>query len=251
VSPAGVEFSTVHTLMPTFILIHSPLVGLLTWMLVADELRQRGVNAIAPSLAAGGAGCRPYWQDHATAVARALESVPVDQPLVLVGHSGAGPLLPAVGEAAGRPIAAYVFVDADIPQDGASRLDLAGSPESAERVRRQASDGFLPNLWENEEVLRAVGIEDAELRRRFLAEVSKVPLAIYEEPLPVFAGWPDAPCGYLSFTRSSRFYPQSIGRAKREGWAYGEVDGGHFHMLVDPPAVADVLLELTARMEAG
>ena len=38
----------------------------------------------------------PDWQQHVDAVARGLERVPMERPLVLVGYSGAGLLLPAV-----------------------------------------------------------------------------------------------------------------------------------------------------------
>jgi hypothetical protein len=35
------------------------------------------------------------------------------------------------------------------------------------------------------------------------------------------------------------------------GWAYRRLEGGHFHMLVDPAAVAAALLDLAAELEAG
>jgi hypothetical protein len=54
---------------------------------------------------------------------------PQERPLVLVGHRGAGALLPAIRQESGRPVAAHLFVDADIPQESQSGL---GSPEAAE-----------------------------------------------------------------------------------------------------------------------
>ena len=36
--------------------------------------------------------------------------------------------------------------------------------------------------------------------------------------------------------------------ATARGWAYHELEGGHFHMLVDPIAVADALLALLDQM---
>ncbi len=79
----------------------------------------------------------------------------------------------------------------------------------------------------------------------FMAELRPLPLAVYEEPLPVFEGWPDAPCGYLRFSPA---YEVPAERAKREGWECAEFDGGHFHMLNDPSAVADALVRLLGRM---
>ena len=40
-------------------------------------------------------------------------------------------------------------------------------------------------------------------------------LAVYEEPIPVFDGWPDAPCGYLQFTST---YDVGERRARSSGW---------------------------------
>src|ERR671938_1387108 len=115
-----------------FVLIHSPLVGPLTWSRVADALRRRGYGAMAPTLQYDERAERPYWQQYADSVAQALASIPAERELVLVAHSGAGVLLPAIREALGRPVAAYVFVDAGIPENGKSHLDLWRSRERAQ-----------------------------------------------------------------------------------------------------------------------
>ena len=232
---------------PAFVLLHSPLVGPLTWGSVADELRRRGIEAIVPALREGEDAGPPYWRRHAEAVERALAALPADRPPILAAHSGAGPLLPAAREAIGRPVAAYLFVDAGLPRDGASRLDLFGVPEEVARFRAAAREGLLPT-WGDED-LREV-IPDAALRRRFVAELRPLPLAVYEEPLPVFAGWPDAPCGYLRFA-ATPVYEEPEREARRRGWACAQLPGRHFHMLVDPPAVAQALLDLLERADVA
>ncbi len=52
-------------------------------------------------------------------------------------------MLPAVRQLTGRPVAAYIFVDAGIPKDEMSRLDHF-SPEQAEQSRRRAAGGYIP-----------------------------------------------------------------------------------------------------------
>src|SRR5207248_8072000 len=132
-----------------------------------------------------------------------------------------------------------------IHRDGASRLDLFPDRDGAEQFRQAAVDGLLPT-W-SEEDLRE-DIPDDSLRRRFVAELRPLPLAVYEEPIPVFSGWPDAPCGYLRFTQTDpRAYEEAAQFARHEGWAYTEMQGGHFHMLVDPPGVAEALVDLVNR----
>jgi hypothetical protein len=232
-------------LPPLFVLVHSPLVGPLTWSLVANELRGRGRDAIAPSLFDASCDDRPYWRRHVSAVAKALEGLPNDRALALVAHSGAGPILPSIGHATGRPIAGCLFVDAALPgRDGQSRLDLFEQGE-ADRFRASAAGGMIPPAWRDDSVLAAAGIADAELRRRFAAEVPDVPLAVYDEPLPVPASWPDALCSYLRFSAP---YENEVRRAVAFGWPTRRLEGGHFHMLTEPVAVADALLDFAREM---
>jgi hypothetical protein len=227
--------------MMTFLLIHSPLVGPLTWTLVADELWRRGQRAIAPALPDARRIIPPYWQAHAEAVAQAAHAIPNDESIVLVSHSGAGALLPTIREALRRPVAAYVFVDALIPRHNASRLDLFGLPEQVAAFRQAAVDGLLP-VWSNDDLRDA--IPDADVRERFVAELCPLPIAVYEEPIPVFAGWPDAPCAYLLFSHAS--YSTQWAQANALGWACAELPGTHFHLLNHPVAVTDALLSLIA-----
>jgi hypothetical protein len=93
--------------MHSFVLIHSPLVGPLTWSLVAAELRRRAIEVVTPTLRQWEDSAEPYWQQHARAVASALRVVAPDRAPVLAGHSGAGPLLPAIRREAGRSPPTY------------------------------------------------------------------------------------------------------------------------------------------------
>jgi len=113
-----------------FVLVHSPLVGPLTWSLVADQLRQRNTDVIVPNLVDSPKSNEPYWKQHVDSVARELSDLPRDAFLTLVAHSGAGPLLPVIREALPNPVNAYVFVDAGLPQAGASRLQMMQSESS-------------------------------------------------------------------------------------------------------------------------
>src|SRR5438105_14128710 len=126
-----------------FVLVHSPLVGPLTWAPVAEALRQWGHDALVPVLRDTDDDDRPYWQQQVASVTQTLAAVPADRALVLVGHSGAGALLPAIGQTAGHRVAAYIFVDAGLPLDGMSRLDAMAdsAPELAERLRAHLTAG--------------------------------------------------------------------------------------------------------------
>jgi hypothetical protein len=119
------------------VLIHSPLAGPVTWSLVAEDLKARQIDALVPELIDRDNRPAPYWRQHVESVIQALEAIPQHRQIVLIGHSGAGPLLPAIGESAKHPVAGYVFVDAGIPIAGKSRLDLMAEEDPEFAVQLQ------------------------------------------------------------------------------------------------------------------
>lgn len=224
---------------PIYILLHSPLVGALTWTLVADELRKRGEIVILASLQDAPNSDQPFWQQHAGSVAQALTDIPKVAPLIFVAHSGAGPLLPAIRQSIPNPVHAYVFVDAGIPRDGATRLDLMKSEDAdwASEFQTHLEDGGrFPNWSSNN--LREI-IPDENRRNELVAELRPRGLDFFTEPMPVFEGWPDAPCIYILFSPP---YQTAFVQAREAGWSTYKLEGGHFHMLVDPMVVTDVIV---------
>ncbi|MHB8629640.1 MAG: alpha/beta fold hydrolase [Aggregatilineales bacterium] len=228
--------------MSLFVLVHSPLVGPLTWKSTADALHQKGYAVVVPSLYDIPDNASLYWQRHATAVRQALSAVSSDQLVVLAGHSGAGPLLPAIRRGIVQRVAAYVFIDAGLPRDNASRLDSFESPEAVAEFRQSAVNGLLPT-WADSDLAEV--IPNADVRRQMVTELRPMPLAVYEEPLPVFAGWPDAPCGYIRF---SPVYDSALMEARQRGWPLRTFDAGHCYMLVEPGAVAAALIDVCKQM---
>jgi hypothetical protein len=228
----------------TFVLVHSPLVGPFTWSLVADELGTRGVSVALPTLPED--QLEPYWRLHAEAVAGQVAAA--RGPLVLVGHSGACPLLPAIGTAIDRTISAYVLVDGDLPLapgTGGSRVDLlrAASPALADELEALLAAGGSFPTWGDEDLVEE--IPDQRLRARVVADVRPQPRQFWTEQLPAIPGWPDAACGYLEL---SPHYAAASARAQEQGWRYRHLRGGHFEMLVRPAEVADAILELAGEL---
>jgi hypothetical protein len=230
---------------PLVVLVHSPLVGPATWSLLVPELRARNVDVVVPTILTDSQP-RPFWRQHVQAVVKSIHGVPASRPLLLMAHSGAGILLPAIREALGdRAIAAYVFVDAIFPDNMKSRLDLFESPEAASAFRRSARNGFLP-VWREQDLRRV--IPDEHVRRQVVTELRPLPLAVYEEPVPVFASWPDAPCAFIQFTAT---YAMDAKRALNAGCLHKSVPGTHFQMLADPGPIADVLATLIREASTG
>jgi Alpha/beta hydrolase family len=228
-----------------FVLVHSPLVGPFTWSMVAEQLRQLKVDVLVPKLADGDDSNLPHWEQHANAVKETLAEVPHARPVVLVGHSGAGPRLPAIQRTIAQPVAACLFVDASLPHPGRSVLDelAINVPDIDRELRPFLRAGGSYPTW-NAEVLREI-LPDAVIREQFLAELHPRNLRFFEEEMPDIAIGPDTPCGYILLSKA---YLRQFEHARKAGWPSRRFHAGHFHMLVDPSAVTASMVELLAEM---
>jgi pimeloyl-ACP methyl ester carboxylesterase len=162
--------------------------------------------------------------------------------VVLVGHSGAGLLLPVIADALDVEVAGLVFVDSRLPPP-AGRLPL-GAPEFMDQLRAMATDGLLPtwSRWFGLDAMREL-VPDARLRADLEAEMPRLPLSYFDASVPLPGGWRARPCAYLRF--SDEPYAESAAQAREQGWAVAEMPGaGHLAMASDPIAVTDALLDL-------
>jgi hypothetical protein len=234
---------------PMLVLLHSPLVGPLTWQPAATSLCAAGYHVAVPSLTGVVDTGPPYHRKLASRVAETIRQANPTGAVVLIGHSGAGALLPAVAEAAGTPVAAAVFVDAILPHPGASWFDTA-PPVLREQLHGLARDGRLPawHQWFPPDALTEL-VPEEDLRRRFIAELPRLPLAYFAERAPVVGGWPPARCGYL---RLSEAYDGEADEAERHGWLVVREPADHLAMLTRPAAISGLLDRLiTALMGTG
>jgi hypothetical protein len=233
----------------TLALLHSPLVGVESWGASPGVLRRAGVAVLGVRVDGDDHPpyARRYVEQAAAGVLAAGSDLP--PPLVLAGHSGAGPLLPAVGaelRAGGRPAGGYLFCDAGLPTDGASRLDLLAEedPAMAAGFRADLEAGSRFPGWSDRDLEPLV--PDPAARAALLASLRPRGLDFFTEPLPGEPpSWPDAPCGYLHLSAA---YDTWLARAEALGWPTASLHAGHFHALVDPDGLAGAMLALLARM---
>ena len=168
--------------MSTWLLIHSPLVGPATWTPVATELRRCGEEAIVPDLTPALAGDG----DHAARQADLVTVAVKRGSIVLVAHSGAGPLLPLIAYRLAQQnvaVTSSVFVDAGLPHPGQSALDVL-PPPAAEQLREMTVKGWLPpwTSWWPAEQLRAM-LPDEQLRSMLVESCPQLPTSL----LPKFS----------------------------------------------------------------
>lgn len=223
-----------------FVLVHSPLVGPASWRPVAHELERRRRVAVVPSLLGVADAPAPHWRHVPEAVRAATSHLQV--PIVLVGHSGAGLLLPVIADALTVDIAALVFVDSFLPPP-ADRLVL-GPTAFMSHLRAMAIDGVLPpwSRWFGEDAMRKL-VPDKRLRTALEGEMPHLPLPYFEASVPVPDSWNQRPCAYLLLSPDP--YRQSATEARAVGWHVLEIRGvQHFAIATDPIPVTEALLDL-------
>ena len=181
------------------------------------------------------------WSEFAAAVAAQVANVGDDT--VLVGHSGAGLLLPQVAAQVGAT--PLIFVDADVPPDtGEANLMPA---EILVELRRLAVDGLLPpwSAWFGPDAMREL-VPDAERRAAITAELPRLPLAYFENRVPVPAGWAAAGGGYVLL--SDEAYGDQSAAAARRGWPVVRLPGGHLDIVTRPEPIAAAIIEIAAEL---
>lgn len=223
-------------------LVHSPLVGPEAWETLAVALGERGQRVAIPDLTPTVSGRPPYASKQVEVVAKSVDQGPT----VLVGHSGAGPLLGAMADAV-DDACGCVFLDAGLPAPGMSWFETAPA-ELADQLRGIARDGWLPpwSDWWGPDALAEL-VPDARVRARFAAGCPPLPLAMFEEAGPSAPGWQDRPGAYL---RLSEAYQEPAEHARGLGWPVVELASQHLGVLTEPKLVAGALLDLVTELLA-
>lgn len=222
---------------PNLALVHSPLVGPMSWRGVAEALRTLGYRRVATPDASVWDVAAPYYGALAGRIAGELD----DEPWLLVGHSGAGGLLPAIGERLRGGAPAMVFVDAVLPHPGKAWFETA-PPALGEMLRDRTKDGCAPSWpdWFPPRVLESL-LPDPRVRAAFAAEARAIPEGYLAEPAPAALIGPSTSCGYLQLSPG---YEAEADAASAAGWTVVREPLHHLAVITDPGRVAAVLHRL-------
>lgn len=229
---------------PAIVLLHSPFLGPSTLRPLADELAARGRSTVLLDLRMTVAA-PPVHARLIGGFADALGDAGLAGPLVLAGHSGAGPLLPGFADVLDEPVAALLFVDAGLPTPGRSWRDTV-APELYRQLRDQSRDGLLPRWhdWFDPALLDELVPDDA-MRAEITDEAQEVPLAFLKEERPSVE-W-TGPAAYLSLSEA---YPNDVAAARERGWPVRELHSNHLATVTAPALVAAAMLELLVELGA-
>ena len=222
--------------MAKFVLVHGAWQTASTWDLVIPKLRAAGHEVWIPllsglengaSLLTPAIGLQTHIEDVVGVLTR--ENL---QDVTLVGHSYAGMIITGVAERALHQLNRLVYVDAFIPCDGQSALDLL--PETVAQSFRQQADttGEGWRLRASERQLDLWGLKPGPARDFVQSRLSDFSLNCFQEASEIPANAAaKLPRGYIACVAEGYparpIFQQFADRAKQEGWSYSELPTGH------------------------
>jgi pimeloyl-ACP methyl ester carboxylesterase len=232
--------------MATFLLVHGAWHGGWSWRRTARRLREAGHEVFTPSLT--GLGDRSHLlgpgvtlSTHVRDVTNLIEHEEL-RDVVLCGHSYSGLVVAQAADQMPGRIAALVFLDAFLPEDGKALLDLL-PPESraaSEAEAREQGDGwFLPAP-----APERLELADAADRHWFKERSGAQPLATFTEPSRLIGAWRTVP--RLVYIAATHFTPPVFQRFAQAvqadpAFEYYEVPCGHEIMIDRPDALHAIL----------
>ncbi|WP_242613578.1 hypothetical protein [Herbihabitans rhizosphaerae] len=222
--------------------MHSPFLGPASLRPLADALAERGQQTVIldlrPSVVAP-----PVHQTLVGSFADVTADAALSGPLLLIGHSGAGPLLPAFADTFEEGAAGLIFLDAGLPTPGRSWRDTVPA-DLYSHLRLVSRDGQLPRWqqWFTPDPLVEL-VADEQLRAEIADEAPEVPLAFLKEARPDVE-W-DGPAGYVQLSES---YVDDAAAAEALGWPVRRLDAHHLATATDPKPVANAIVELLTEM---
>jgi pimeloyl-ACP methyl ester carboxylesterase len=242
--------------MSTFVLVHGAWQSASTWDLVTPLLEKHGHKVITPVLSGLGSDqsrlspeitLRHHVEDVSMELSKLAGQV------ILAGHSYAGMIISGVAETLPMQIQRLVFVDAFIPENGQSALDLLPSEIGARfrAIAREHGDGWrLPG---GEGQLDLWGLEPGDARDFVRARLCDFSLRCFEEPIRIPENQKaNLPATFVSCIAEGYparpFFAPFAEKARAAGWDVTEVNTGHDCHVERPGEVADVLLSAAQRL---
>ncbi len=225
------------------VLLHSPLVGPGTWRTLAPLLRAQGYEVAVPDYSGEMAGGPPYYARIVRTARAATGSNSAST--ILVAHSGAGALVPAIAD--GGLAGGAIFIDALLPHPRVSWFSTA--PEALKsRLVQMERDGRLPpwHRWWQKGAIESL-FNDATAYQRFAAELNDLPFAYFNEPAPAIDLSGTIACAYLQLGSG---YEAEAAIAEERGWPVARLKLHHLAILTHGEEIVAQVEVLARRLIA-
>lgn len=240
--------------MAVYVLVHGAWGGSWCWKRIRPALQARGHQVFTPTLT--GVGDRSHLlsrevnlDTHIADVVNLMQWEDLSD-VVLCGHSYGGCVVTGVADRVPERIAALVYLDAFVPQDGQCLHDAL--PPEARNAQlesaRQVGEGWkvppIPAAAFN------VNLKDRDWVDR---QRTMHPLATFQQPIRVTGGIGGIKnVTYILATGYSHSpFPQFYERAKAKGWRTLTMPCGHDVMLDLPEELTQELLGLAPQAAAS
>jgi pimeloyl-ACP methyl ester carboxylesterase len=235
--------------MATFVVAHGAWSAGWAWKKMRPLLRASGHEVWTPTYTGLGekkhlASPEVDLETHIQDVLGVLEFEDLRN-VVLVGHSYGGFVATGVADRARDRIAKLVYLDAFVPKDGQSLLDLAPSDQRAgmeARVRAEGQGWLMPP----NPIPPDTSDEDAKWIMEF--RMSQ-PAKTFASKIRLANGEPKLPRSYIYCTRHAPgdIFRPFAERARRDaGWRYYEIDASHSPHVTAPDALCALLETIAA-----
>ena len=230
----------------TFVLVHGAWHGGWCWRRVADRLRARGDTVFTPTLT--GLGERAHLLqpniDLSLHVADVLGLIKCERlnNIVLVGHSYGGFVISGVAEAVASKISSIVFLDAFVPDNGESLLDVV------QPAVKEVIQGALERRDTTVPVRDAAAFKVNEKDRAWVDSLATPqPIGTMTEKIKVTGARERV--ATKTYIRAAGYpnvsFDKVYARTKADrSWRTYEVPCGHDVMIDEPGRLAELLLEV-------
>jgi pimeloyl-ACP methyl ester carboxylesterase len=241
----------------TFVLVHPAWHGGWFWKKIVPLLRDKGHVVFTPTLT--GLGERSHLAREDIGLETHVEDVvnvftyEALRDVVLVGHSSSGAVITGAADRVPELVAAVVYLDAFVPENGQSVLDLV-TPERRQGfeafVQAEGKGWFVPRFapppWET--IVREMwGVTDDEDVRWMLERLRPTPFGHFRDPVrrtnPAAEKLPRTYVRCPQFP-NPRFDAHAAMAQRTPHWTYRELAASHHAAVTVPDQVAELLLEL-------
>ena len=163
--------------------------------------------------------------------------------IVLVGHSYGGMVATGVADRARDRIAQLIYLDAFVPEDGQSLLDLNEPARQRMQELAKSGDGWRVPPNPTPPDTSPADVEWLTERRVYM------PIKCFETRLKLQGGALTLPRSYIYATRitpADTFGPFATRAKNEQGWRYYEIDASHSPNVTAPEALMALLQEIAA-----
>jgi pimeloyl-ACP methyl ester carboxylesterase len=232
----------------TFLVCHGAWSAGWAWKKMHPLMAARGHRLVTPSYT--GLGERAHLAgpsiDLETHIQDILNVIRYEdlRDIVLIGHSYGGMVATGVADRARDVVSQLIYIDAFVPDEGQSLLDLNESARARMQELARAGDGYRvpPNPTPPD-------TPQADLNWLTARRVD-MPIKCFETKLRLQGGGVSLPRSYIYATRitPADTFGRFAKRAKSEaGWRYFEIDASHSPNVTAPETLMALLEEIVAK----